>query len=247
MRVLKLVDFIPENLPERLCPMRALVVCCAVAFSISVAPAVHAQGYINLLQDRSLTQWMKTDGSDVDKGWEFDGDGNLHLSRAGGNIVTRDEYRDFELWFDYRISSSGNNGIKYRVQKFDNSWLGLEYQIQDDAAFPKLPPKHYTASLYDIIDKSGSVLERKYAADGEFNTGRIVVQNSRLRHWMNGKLIIDELDCSQRFDEAIQKSKFKNTEGFGKNASGRLMLTDHNSEVWYRNLYIRRLDGCTNR
>jgi len=243
----KTVNFTPDRLPERLCPMRALAVCCAVAFSISIAPAVHAQGYVNLLQDRSLSQWMKADGSDIEKGWEFDGDGNLHLSRASGNIVTRDEYRDFELWFDYRISSSGNSGIKYRVQKFNNSWLGLEYQIQDDAAFPKLPPKHYTASLYDIIDKSASILERKYAADGEFNTGRIVVQNSRLRHWMNGKLIIDELDCSPRFEDAIQKSKFKNVEGFGKNACGRLMLTDHNSEVWYRNLYIRRLDCCTTR
>jgi len=70
------------------------------------------------------------------------------------------------------------------------------------------------------------------------------VQNNRIRHWMNGQLIIDELDCSPRFAEGIANSKFRDKEGFGRNASGRLMLTDHGSEVWFRNLYVRRLDGC---
>ena len=121
--------------------------------------------------------------------------------------------------------------------------LGIEYQIQDDAGFPNLPPKHYSASLYDIMDRSNSILERKYSPAGEFNVGRIVVQNHRIRHWMNGNLIIDELDCSPKFANAIAQSKFKDQEGFGKNHSGRLMLTDHGSEVWYKNLYIRPLSG----
>jgi len=203
-----------------------------------------AQQYTNLLRDRSLSHWMLPNGNDVQKGWEFDFDGTLHLVGKGDNIITREEYGDFDLWFDYRISEKGNSGIKYRVQKFGSSLLGCEYQIQDDASFPKLPGKHYTASLYDVFDKSSPILERKYAPEGEFNTGRIIVQNNRIRHWMNGNLIIDELDCSQRFQDAIADSKFRNNEGFGRNTFGRLMLTDHGSEVWYRNLYLRRLDGC---
>jgi len=203
-----------------------------------------AQPYTNLLQDRSLSQWMLPNGDDVQRGWEFDSDGCLHLAGKGDNIITREEFGDFDLWFDYRISDKGNSGIKYRVRTFGSSLLGCEYQIQDDASFPKLPPKHYTASLYDVIDKSSPILERKYAPASEFNTGRVVVQNNRIRHWMNGNLIIDELDCSQRFQDAIAESKFKDHEGFGRNAVGRLMLTDHGSEVWYRNVYLRRLDGC---
>lgn len=203
-----------------------------------------AQQYTNLLKNRSLSQWMLPNGSDVQKGWEFDSDGVLHLAGKGDNIITREEYGDFDLWFDYRIAEKGNSGIKYRVKTFGSSLLGCEYQIQDDASFPRLPGKHYTASLYDVFDKSSPILERKYAPDGEFNTGRIIVQNNRIRHWMNGNLIIDELDCSQRFQDAIADSKFKNQEGFGRNTIGRLMLTDHGTEVWYRNLYLRRLDGC---
>lgn len=200
-----------------------------------------AQQYTDLLQGRSLSQWMLPNGDDVETGWQFDDDGTLHLVGRGNNILTREEYEDFDLWFDYRISEKGNNGIKYRVQKYGSSWLGCEYQIQDDAAFPKLPAKHYTASLYDVFDKSSAILERKYAPVTEFSVGRIIVENHRIRHWMNGNLIIDELDNSQRFQDAISQSKFKNNEGFGRNESGHLMLTDHGSEVWFRNVYIRRL------
>lgn len=205
--------------------------------------SANAQQFTNLIADKSLSQWMLGNGKDVEQGWTFDADGTLHLQGKGDNIITRREYQDFELWFEFRISEKGNSGIKYRVQKYGNSLLGIEYQIQDDAAFPKLPPKHYTASLYDILDRSSSILERKYAPAGEFNVGRIVVQNHRIRHWMNGNLIIDELDCSPKFADAIAQSKFKDQEGFGRNHSGHLMLTDHGSEVWYRNLYIRPLSG----
>lgn len=203
-----------------------------------------AQQYSNLLKDKSLSQWMLPNGEDVKSGWEFDADGTLHLAGKGNNIITKDEYQDFDLWFEYRISEKGNSGIKYRVAKFGNSWLGCEYQIQDDSAFPKLPAKHYTASLYDVVDKSSPILERRYLSSTEFSVGRVIVQNHRIRHWMNGNLIIDERDDSQRFQDAIQRSKFRSEAGFGTNTNGRLMLTDHGSEVWYKNLYIRRLNNC---
>lgn len=208
------------------------------------ANVVKAQNYSNLLQDRSLRLWTLPNGEPVKEGWQFEADGVLHLVGKGNNILTRDEYQDFDLWFDFRISEKGNNGIKYRVQKFGSSWLGPEYQIQDDAAFPKMAAKHYTASLYDLVDRSNSIFERRYLPLTEWSSGRIVVQHNRLRHWMNGNLIIDENSDSQHFDEAVNASKFKSTTGFGKNHSGRIMLTDHGSEVWYRNVYIRSLNGC---
>lgn len=212
-------------------------VCC-----FCFAPSCFAQQFTDLLKDQQLSQWMLPGGEDVSQGWEFADDGTLHLNGRGGNIVTRDEYGDFELWFEYRISPKGNSGIKYRVQKFGNSWLGCEYQIQDDSAFPQMATKHYTASIYDLIDVSSQVLERNYGEPDGFSVGHIIVQDHRIRHWMNGNLIIDERDDSERFAAAIQNSKFRNVEGFGVNQSGRIMLTDHGTQVWYRNIFIRRLD-----
>ncbi len=203
-----------------------------------------AQNYTNLLQDRSLHHWILPNGNPVEKGWVFDPDGALHLAGEGDNILTRCEYQNFDLWFDFRISEKGNSGIKYRVQKYGSSWLGPEYQIQDDAAFPNQSAKHNTASLYDLVDRSSPVFERRYLPLNDWSVGRIIVQNNRLRHWMNGNLIIDERSDSQRFNDAVQGSKFNDKAGFGKNCSGRIMLTDHHSEVWYRNVYIRCLDRC---
>ncbi|MCA9037482.1 MAG: DUF1080 domain-containing protein [Planctomycetaceae bacterium] len=204
-----------------------------------------AQGYTNLISDASLSQWTKADGKPVDGGWVLEPGGVLHLSGKGGNLISRDEFGDFDLWFEYRISEKGNNGIKYRVKKYGNSLLGLEYQIQDDQAFPKMAEKHRTASLYDLFVPSQPFYVRDYKPLSDYNVGRIVVQNGRVRHWMNGRLIIDEYFGTPRWMEAVANSKFRNHEGFGQNTVGRLMLTDHNSEVWLRNVFIRRLDGCS--
>jgi 3-keto-disaccharide hydrolase len=200
--------------------------------------------YTNLLADRSLDQWTQQNGKPVSGGWQIDDDGSLHLAGRGGNLLTVGNFGDFDLWFEYKVATKGNNGIKYRVKEYGNSWLGLEYQIQDDAAFPKMGNKHLTAGLYDIFATSSPAFTREYAPEGEWNVGHITVQNNRIRHWMNGHLIIDECSGSPDWKDAVANSKFRNRENFGENRVGKLMLTDHNSEVWYRNVFVRRLDSC---
>ena len=109
-----------------------------------------AQQFDNLLEGQELNRWIKPGGADVTGGWQFEDGGVLHLNGKGGNIITREQYGDFELWFEFRIAPKGNSGIKYRVTQYGKSWLGLEYQVLDDAAFPKLTREHLTASLYDL-------------------------------------------------------------------------------------------------
>ncbi len=224
--------------------MKSFLAVFAMCIIVGNAGNAGAQNYTNLLQDRALHHWTLPAGTPVEKGWVFDPDGALHLVGKGDNILTQCEYQNFDLWFDFRISEKGNSGIKYRVQKFGTSWLGPEYQIQDDAAFPRQSAKHQTASLYDLVDRSKPAFERRYLPLSDWSVGRIIVQNNRIRHWMNGNLIIDEHTESQHFSDAVNASKFKNTAGFGRNSSGRIMLTDHGSEVWYRNVFIRNLNGC---
>lgn len=223
--------------------MKSFIPVLVLCIIVGIAGHAVAQNYTNLLQDKSLRHWTLPNGNPVEEGWSFDPDA-LHLVGKGDNILTQGEYQNFDLWFDFRISEKGNSGIKYRVQKYETSWLGPEYQIQDDAAFPNQEAKHNTASLYDLVDRSNSIFERRYLPINDWNVGRIIVQDNRIRHWMNGNLIIDEHTDSSHFSDAVHASKFKDTEGFGKNCSGKIMLTDHGTEVWYRNVYIRNLNGC---
>ena len=194
--------------------------------------------YTDLLKNKSLHHWVTPSGESVREGWTFDPDGTLHLQGGGGNIITREKYCDFELWFDFRISEKGNSGIKYRVKKYGSSLLGCEYQILDDDKFPGLPAKQLTASLYDVFAPLSSPTRRH--TGGEFNVGKILVQGNRIRHWINGQLTIDECVGTPRWNDAIANSKFNERHRFGQNRYGHIMLTDHRSEVWYRNVFISR-------
>ncbi|RLT11785.1 MAG: DUF1080 domain-containing protein, partial [Planctomycetota bacterium] len=142
--------------------MKSFIPVLVLCIIVGIAGHAVAQNYTNLLQDKSLRHWTLPNGNPVEEGWSFDPDGALHLVGKGDNILTQGEYQNFDLWFDFRISEKGNSGIKYRVQKYETSWLGPEYQIQDDAAFPNQEAKHNTASLYDLVDRSNSIFERRY-------------------------------------------------------------------------------------
>jgi len=211
----------------------------AVLVAVVFTPVVSAQTYTNLFEGNSLKHWMKPGGGDVGEGWQLEPDGVLHKAGKGGNLITKEKYGDFELWFDFRIAPKGNSGIKYRVAEYGKRWLGLEYQVLDDAAFPKLTRDHHTASLYDLVSPIPETTQLN--AEGEFNVGKIRVQNQRVQHWVNGQLTIDEPLTGPRWQNHVSGSKFKDTVGFGENPLGHLMLTDHKSEVWYRNIYVRRL------
>jgi hypothetical protein len=224
--------------------MKVASFCCGLLFLTILNTPATAQQYTDLLHSKDLSQWMLENGGEVKSGWTLESDGSLHLAGRGGNLLSREDFGDFDLWFEWKISAKGNSGIKYRVMQYGKSWLGPEYQIQDDAAFPKMSAEHYTASLYDLVDRSQPIFSRRYLDLNEYSVGRIIVQRHRIRHWMNGNLVIDERDDSEHFAAAVKDSKFRGQEGFGQNHTGKLMLTDHGSEVWYRNIFIRRLDHC---
>ena len=206
------------------------------------ASTVAAEQPISLFDGRSLDGWTTQDGEPVTRRWEV-ADGLLHLNADRGrplNIVTDREYGDFQLEFEWRIEPGGNNGVKYRVRKFGNRVLGCEYQIIDDDGYQHpLPAKGTTGALYDIYEPT----EAKWLKPvGEFNHSRIVVQGNRIEHWLNGQLIVLAYVGSSEWDQRIAASKFAEVEGFGRNPVGRIMLTDHNSDVWYRRIVLTRFD-----
>ncbi len=210
---------------------------------ILVAASTVAAGQpISLFDGRSLDGWTTQNGEPVTRRWEV-ADGLLHLKADRGrplNIVTDREYGDFQLEFEWRIEPGGNNGVKYRVRKFGNRVLGCEYQIIDDDGYQHpLPAKGTTGALYDIYEPT----EAKWLKPvGEFNHSRIVVQGNRIEHWLNGQLIVLAYVGSSEWDQRIAASKFAEVEGFGRNPVGRIMLTDHNSDVWYRKIVLTTLD-----
>ena len=221
----------------------SLVMLISMLLALTAAQRVHAQGWQPLFNGYSFDGWTTQNGTPVTAdAWKVEDGGVMHLNTAvgrGGNILSGREYGNFELVFEWNISEKGNNGIKYRVNDFGGRVLGVEYQVIDDAG-KNLKPKHKTASLYDIYEPVDHNLLKP---PGEWNRGRIVVQGNLIEHWVNGNLVTKAEVGSQEWNDRIAKSKFHDVENFGTTPTGRIMITDHNDEVRYRNIFIRELSG----
>ena len=192
-----------------------------------------------LLDGESLDNWMFADGKPIVDGWEVV-DGAIHLKRGKqrtGHIVTRHQYGDFDLSFEWKIAKGGNSGLKYRVRNYGRKTLGCEYQIHDRGSPTDTPERRSTGGLYAVFEPDP---ERQLKPTGEFNASRIIVRGDHIQHWLNGRLIVEAMVGNSEWDRRIASSKFNDKPVFGRNRFGRIMLTDHGSEVWYRNFRIVR-------
>ena len=176
-----------------------------------------------------------------DHGWKVE-DGWLHgLGKGGGDLLSDGEFEQFELQWEWRIGSGGNSGLKYFVLESRKSALGHEYQMLDDQVNPDgkvASGKHVTASFYDVLKPT---MPPPTKPIGEINRSRVLVRGTHVEHWLNGVKVL-EYECgSPAVKAAVAESKFKNVQGFGEPVKGHLLLQDHGSDVWFRNLKLREV------
>lgn len=208
---------------------------------LMTAPVWGQDGSSSIFDGQTLNGWTTMDGQPVTKGWEVV-DGMIHLPPSedrSGNIITDRDIGNFVLSFDFKIAPLGNSGIKYRVQNINGNMLGCEYQVfDDDHPDHQIEPKNSTGSLYDVYPP---IDNKPLNPAGEWNSAKIVVQDYWIEHWLNGQQILRVLVGSREWYDRIADSKFNDDPGFGQNRFGRIMLTDHGSEVWYRNIQFEEL------
>mgnify|MGYP000848143212 CR=1 FL=1 len=206
------------------------------------------QGWKLLFNGENLDGWTsvgKTQPPAV--GWQVN-DGILTArpqnGKRGGDIVTLDQYSDFDLKVDFKLSEGGNSGIKYYFTRYEKGgWLGLEYQLLDDDVHPdgKLGRNgnRKTATLYDVLPVSAKKVMKPA---GEWNTARIVAKGTKVTHYLNGKKVLTFDRKSDVYKNALILSKYNNAvPAFGDVKEGYILLQDHGDEVSFRNVKIRTL------
>ena len=217
-----------------------------------------------ILHNEALDGWqLLWDGSGTDGwrgaklehfpeyGWEIE-NGELTVlatgggeSEAGGDIVTLQEYGDFELQLDFKLTEGANSGIKYYVDTELNqgagSAIGLEFQILDDARHPDAKLGNHEGSrtlgsLYDLIQAKP---EKPVHPIGEWNHVRILSENKQVQHWLNGMKVLEYNRGSDEYRKLVAESKYSIWPGFGEAEQGPILLQDHGDRVTFRNIKIK--------
>jgi hypothetical protein len=168
-------------------------------------------------------------------------DGILTCSKkGGGDIVTLEEFGDFELVAAWRISPGGNSGIMYRVSESEGApyMTGPEYQLLDNAKHPDgKRAKTSAGSIYDLYEPAKEVCKPA----GEWNYTKILVKGTHVEHWLNGEKIVDAEIGSEDWNKRIGMSKWKDAKKYAKETKGHIDLQDHGDKVEFKNIKIHEL------
>jgi len=219
-----------------------------------LTPEEKAEGFKLLFDGKTHDGWRNAYKETFpDSGWVIE-DGALTVletdgseSQHGGDIVTDEEYSDFDLQLEFKITEGANSGIKYFVteQEENNtmSAIGLEYQILDDKVHPDAKLGNHEgsrtlASLYDLIKAEN----KRFYGVGVWNSARIVSKGSHVEHYLNGIKVLEYERGSDHFRKLVSESKYKKWKNFGEAESGHILLQDHGDRVSYRSIKIRELD-----
>ncbi len=215
----------------------------STAPSAQAAPSVTASRpgpWRSLFDGASLGAWRGYKEAQVPDGWKVV-DGTLAKVGPTRDIMTRDEFGDFELEIDWKIGEAGNSGIFYRAtEAYDRIyWTGPEYQLLDDVKADDNKTRLTCAgAAYGLYPSPPGHLKPV----GEWNRTRIIAKGSHVEHWLNDFKLLEYEFWSPDWEAKVKASKFSAWPGYGRAKRGHIGVQgDHNGPLALRNVRIREL------
>lgn len=206
------------------------------------------KGWNSLFDGKSKKGWHIYRGEATGESWQVE-DGILMFVpinkpgvKTGGDLTTDEEYENYHLSLEWKISEGGNSGIIFGVKEdsmFKKSYLtGMEMQVLDNNKHPDAKiVKHRAGDLYDLISSSKETVK----AVGEWNKAEVISNNNSVQLILNGETVVSTTVGDENWDKLVAGSKFRSMKGFGTFRKGRIVLQDHGDKVWYRNIKLKQL------
>lgn len=201
------------------------------------------EGWELLFDGKTLDNW-KTFNAGAVTGWKVI-DGVMYNSGVGsdhgGDIISKKEFTNFELYLEWKIDSQSNSGIFYRVQEGLTDAIyesAPEYQLLDDKGWPTpLEAYQYSGANYGMHAPANAEVKPL----SEWNSTRIIVHGPHVEHWLNGTKVVEYKLWTPDWLDRKLKSKWAEAQHYGMAKSGHIGLQDHGGLCMFRNIKIREI------
>jgi len=211
----------------------------------TLTAAEKAAGWKLLFDGKSTAGWRNFQKQDVSAGWKVI-DGTLcRVDQTAGDLITAEQYENFELDLHYQVPAHANSGIMYRVSEDEpRPWYtGPEIQILDNTDPTGDSQKAgWAYGLYKPVDdpKTGKPTDATKPVD-QWNHFRLVCNGPHVEHWMNGVKYVEYEIGSDDWNQRVTASKFGKMPKFGRNKKGHLVLQGDHGNVSFTSIKIRPL------
>lgn len=199
-----------------------------------------AAGWRLLFDGKSTAGWRAYGADSMPSGWQAV-DGSLTRVSSAADIITKEQFGDFELTLEWKLEPGGNSGIFYRaVEGLEWIYHGApEYQVLDDAGHRDgQNPLTSAGSDYGLYPVPRGVVKPA----GEWNSTRIVARGAHVEHWLNGQKVVEYEQGSPDWTARVAGAKFAAWPQYGKAMRGHIGLQEHGGRVEFRNIKIRELN-----
>ena len=215
--------------------------CISAPLDNQLSSAEKKDGWKNLFNGQDMSQWRNFKKQDINPIWKVQ-DGTMTMTaKRGGDIITKEQYENFDFRLEWKISEGGNSGIFILADEQGNKIYSHapEIQILDNEKHnDRKKPNHRSGSLYDMISSPAE----SHKKAGEWNQVRILLNKGHLQVWQNQVQTVDITIGAEKWNELLANSKFKSWKGFGSNKKGHIGLQDHGDVVSFKNIKIKVLD-----
>ncbi len=244
--------------------------CCLLILGACQNNTQTAEDWQVLFDGSSTEGWRAYNGDAMPPGWKIiEGvltfkteqilESDYDYKGSRDIIYGADEFDNFELYVEWKIPVGGNSGIFYHIKEGYGGppEVSPEYQLIDDENYAsihdlvayntsvgfenpaELHPLQQTASDYAMYAADPTMKELNPA--GEWNSSKIVFTEAQVEYWLNGKKVLSFVPWSDDWYARKNSGKWDSTPDYGKFKTGYIGFQDHGSNLWFRNIKIRRL------
>jgi hypothetical protein len=244
--------------------------CCLLILGACQNNTQTAEDWQVLFDGSSTEGWRAYNGDAMPPGWKIiEGvltfkteqilESDYDYKGSRDIIYGAEEFDNFELYVEWKIPVGGNSGIFYHIKEGYGGppEVSPEYQLIDDENYAsihdlvayntsvgfenpaELHPLQQTASDYAMYAADPTMKELNPA--GEWNSSKIVFTEAQVEYWLNGKKVLSFVPWSDDWYARKNSGKWDSTPDYGKFKTGYIGFQDHGSNLWFRNIKIRRL------